>query len=388
MTESVTAPVAPIDQASAAAGRAAGAPALVLSSLVRRFGTAEPVVRGVDLTVADGEFFSLIGPSGCGKTTTLRMIAGLEDVTSGRIDVRGQDVTALPAYKRPVHTVFQQYALFPHLTVSENVAFGLKERRIPKATVRERVSRMLELVELSGRGEARPRELSGGMQQRVALARALVLDPQVLLLDEPLGALDLRLRRQMQLLLKTVQREVGITFVYVTHDQEEAFSMSDRVGIMSAGELVQVDTPRAVYERPATRFVADFVGAPNLIPARVESVGTDGTCSVTVAGSSRAITVGAVAGLQPGSRAGIVLRPEAAVLSLPGEGSDGPALDGQVEDVSYRGPQTSVSVRCRLDGESVPVTVLSASQTVPPALAPGAAVRVGFRERDLWALRP
>jgi spermidine/putrescine transport system ATP-binding protein len=355
-------------------------PALVLRSLVRQFGAAEPVVRGVDLVVPDGEFFSLIGPSGCGKTTTLRMIAGLEDVTSGTIEVHGIDVTQMPAYKRPVHTVFQNYALFPHLSVVENVGFGLKDGM-------HRVSEMLELVELTGREQARPRELSGGMQQRVALARALVLDPQVLLLDEPLGALDLRLRRQMQLLLKTVQREVGITFVYVTHDQEEAFSMSDRVAIMSGGELVQVASPRQVYERPATRFVADFVGASNQLPGRVIAVKDDGyEVELTGLGSLR---VAGVPGLTPGTEVAAVLRPEAAALSTgllsTGTATDDVMLDGVVGDVSFRGPQTSVLVDC-VAGPAI--TVLAASQSVAADLAPGMPVQVRVCARDLWVIQP
>jgi spermidine/putrescine transport system ATP-binding protein len=361
---------------------AATSPALVLRSLVRQFGSAEPVVRGVDLVVPDGEFFSLIGPSGCGKTTTLRMIAGLEDVTSGTIEVHGIDVTQMPAYKRPVHTVFQNYALFPHLSVVENVGFGLRERHQPKDVVRRRVREMLELVELTGREQARPRELSGGMQQRVALARALVLDPQVLLLDEPLGALDLRLRRQMQLLLKTVQREVGITFVYVTHDQEEAFSMSDRVAIMSGGELVQVASPRQVYERPATRFVADFVGASNQLPGRVIAAKDDGY-EVELAGLG-SLQVPGVAGLTPGTEVAAVLRPEAAALST-GTANDDLVLDGVVGDVSFRGPQTSVLVNC---AAGPAITVLAASQSVPPGLAPGSPVQIQVCARDLWVIRP
>ena len=233
-------------------------------------------VRGIDLAIADGEFFSLLGPSGCGKTTTLRLISGLEEPTVGRVEVHGRDMTRVPPHRRPVTTVFQNYALFPHLNVFENVAFGLRERRVARAELRSRVARLLELVDLSGRDTARPRELSGGQQQRVALARSLVLNPEVLLLDEPLGALDLKLRKQLQGLLKSVQREVGITFVYVTHDQEEAFSMSDRVAVMNLGRVEQIGGPREVYARPSTLFVAQFVGASNHFPARVVEVLADG----------------------------------------------------------------------------------------------------------------
>ena len=218
----------------------------------------------------------MIGPSGCGKTTTLRMIAGLVEPSEGRIEVHGRDVTGLRPHKRPVNTVFQQYALFPHLNVFENVAFGLRERKVAGAEVSRRVGEMLELVGLTGRERSRPSQLSGGQQQRVALARSLVLRPEVLLLDEPLGALDLKLRKQLQLQLKRIQHEVGITFVYVTHDQEEAFFMSDRVAIMRDGRIEQLGTPRQVYERPASEFVAEFVGASNRIPATMVAVSDDG----------------------------------------------------------------------------------------------------------------
>src|SRR5205814_230620 len=207
------------------------------------------------------EFFSLLGPSGCGKTTTLRMIGGFEEPTAGTIRLGGQDVTTLPAYRRNVNTVFQSYALFPHLTVHENVAFGLRRRKVQGRDVDRRVAEMLELVDLPGFEQRRPGQLSGGQQQRVALARALVNRPQVLLLDEPLGALDLKLRKQMQLELKRIQHEVGITFLYVTHDQEEAMTMSNRIAVMRHGRIEQIGAPQDVYERPATEFVAGFLGA-------------------------------------------------------------------------------------------------------------------------------
>ena len=235
-----------------AGGAGASGPAVRLISLRRTYGDVQ-AVDGIDVEIGDGEFFSLIGPSGCGKTTTLRMIAGLVEPSEGRIEVHGRDVTALRPHRRPVNTVFQQYALFPHLNVFENVAFGLRERRAGGAEITTRVSEMLELVGLTGRERNRPSQLSGGQQQRVALARSLVLRPEVLLLDEPLGALDLKLRKQLQLQLKRIQHEVGITFVYVTHDQEEAFFMSDRVAIMRDGRIEQLGTPRDVYQRPATR---------------------------------------------------------------------------------------------------------------------------------------
>ncbi len=231
-------------------------------------------VDHIDLEVHDGEFFSLLGPSGCGKTTTLRMIGGFEQPTSGMIELQGTDVTWLPPYKRHVNTVFQNYALFPHLTIYENVAFGLRRSRVKDAEVRKRVTDMLELVELPGFERRKPSQISGGQAQRVALARALINRPAVLLLDEPLGALDLKLRKQMQVELKRIQQEVGITFIYVTHDQEEAMTMSDRIAVMNRGKYEQLGDPETLYERPATRFVAGFLGVSNLLGGKCE--GADG----------------------------------------------------------------------------------------------------------------
>jgi spermidine/putrescine transport system ATP-binding protein len=224
-------------------------------------------VDHVDLEVQDGEFFSLLGPSGCGKTTTLRMIGGFEPPTSGTIELQGRDVTWLPPYQRNVNTVFQNYALFPHLTIYENVAFGLRRKKVATADIKTRVSEMLDLVELEGFEHRRPNQISGGQAQRVALARALVNRPAVLLLDEPLGALDLKLRKQMQVELKRIQQEVGITFIYVTHDQEEAMTMSDRIAVMNKGRYEQLGDPEVLYEKPQTRFVAGFLGVSNLLPA-------------------------------------------------------------------------------------------------------------------------
>jgi spermidine/putrescine transport system ATP-binding protein len=222
-------------------------------------------VDNMSLDIGDGEFFSLLGPSGCGKTTTLRMIAGFEQPTEGQVYIQGQAMAGIPAYRRPVNTVFQSYALFPHMSVEENVSFGLEMKKVPKAERGRRVDEVLELVQLPGMGERRPSQLSGGQQQRVALARALVNRPSVLLLDEPLGALDLKLRKAMQLELKRIQAEVGITFIYVTHDQEEALTMSDRIAVMNEGLVQQVGEPKAIYEHPANRFVADFIGETNFI---------------------------------------------------------------------------------------------------------------------------
>ena len=243
-------------------------PAVELQRITKRFGDVV-AVDNVDLSIADGEFFALLGPSGCGKTTTLRLIAGLEFPTEGSLSIFGQEVGTLTPNKRPVNTVFQNYALFPHLSVLENVGFGLKMQGVDKNTTRRRSMEMIELVQLEGLAERKPSQMSGGQQQRVALARALVNQPKVLLLDEPLGALDLKLRQEMQLELKKLQRDVGISFVFVTHDQEEALTMSDRIAVMNEGELLQVATPEEIYERPTNRFVADFIGQTNLLEGTI-----------------------------------------------------------------------------------------------------------------------
>ncbi|MER5181214.1 ABC transporter ATP-binding protein [Streptomyces sp. NPDC002896] len=255
--------------------------AIRLQGLSKTYGRTE-AVAGVDLEIADGEFFSMLGPSGSGKTTVLRMIAGFEAPTSGTVELAGRDVTRLAPFERDVHTVFQDYALFPHMTVEQNVAYALKVRRVPRAERRERARQALARVRLEGFGARRPSQLSGGQRQRVALARALVGRPRVLLLDEPLGALDLKLREQMQIELKAIQREVGLTFVFVTHDQDEALTMSDRIAVFHQGRIEQTGTPAEIYERPATPFVAGFVGTSNLLEgeAAEQVVGSPGTYSI------------------------------------------------------------------------------------------------------------
>ena len=245
--------------------------AVELLGVTRQFGDVV-AVDALDLEVHDGEFLSLLGPSGCGKTTTLRLIAGFERPDAGEVRIAGKDVARLPPYRRPVNTVFQSYALFPHLSVLDNVAYGLKQRHVPRADRRARARELLELVRLPGVEHRRPRELSGGQQQRVALARALVLEPKVLLLDEPLGALDLKVRKELQIELKRIQLSVGITFVYVTHDQEEALAMSDRVAVMSGGRIEQLGRPQEIYDEPATPFVAGFIGETNFIESRGRTV--------------------------------------------------------------------------------------------------------------------
>src|SRR5580700_11858554 len=276
-----------------------------LVSLTKRF--TEIAVDNIDLQIASGEFFSLLGPSGCGKTTTLRLIAGFEEPTGGKILLDDVDVSAVPPHKRNVNTVFQSYALFPFLTVYDNVAFGLRNKRLSKSELDSRVYAALELVKLSQFAKRRPGQLSGGQQQRVALARALVLQPSVLLLDEPLGALDAKLRRSLKVELKALQEQVGITFLYVTHDQEEALTMSDRLAVMRDGKIVQIGVPSEVYEEPADTYVADFLGVSNLMPVDVVSRGVGGQCDVRLGESVLTAEHG---GQDAPDRAHAVIRPE------------------------------------------------------------------------------
>ncbi len=310
-----------------------------LVNVTKKFGDAI-AVDAITLDVSDGEFFTLLGPSGCGKTTTLRMIGGFEQPTSGLIELKGVDVTFLPAYERDVNTVFQSYALFPHLTIYENVAFGLRRSGIKGDELKRRVGEAMELVQLVGYEKRVPAQLSGGQAQRVALARALVNEPAVLLLDEPLGALDLKLRKQMGIELKRIQREVGITFIYVTHDQEEAMTMSDRIAVMNKGRYEQLAGPETLYERPSTRFVAGFVGASNLLEGKIGSDGEDWTVTLPSGAVVRAPkSLGDI-----GSNGAIGVRPEKLTLLEPGQQSKGNALEGTVVDTSYLGVITQYVV--------------------------------------------
>ncbi len=305
---------------------------LRLRALSKSFGDVE-AVRGIDLSVPRGEFLTLLGPSGCGKTTTLRMVAGFEDPTSGTIFLHGNDITNEPPNVRPINTVFQHYALFPHLSVEENVAFGLRMRGVGAAERRQRVAEALRAVALSGFERRRPRQLSGGEQQRVALARALVNRPEILLLDEPLGALDLKLRRQMQLELRALHREVGISFLYVTHDQEEALAMSDRVAVMNAGRIEQIGSPREIYEQPASRFVADFIGETNLLEGRV--VGVDGERIQVGLGPH---TLHALAERCPiGTQVALSIRPERWALAKGTPRGEMNRFSGRVRESVYAG---------------------------------------------------
>jgi spermidine/putrescine transport system ATP-binding protein len=328
-------------------------------------------VDNLDLQLAQGEFFTLLGPSGCGKTTTLRMIAGFERPTSGEVRIEGEDVAQLPPHKRPTNTVFQSYALFPHLSVEDNVAFGLKRKKVDKEEIKRRVAAELDRVGLASEGKRRPSMLSGGMQQRVALARALVNLPKVLLLDEPLGALDLKLRKELQVELKRIQRDVGITFVYVTHDQEEALTMSDRIAVMNRGRVEQIAAPEEVYDRPATTFVAGFIGVSNLMPATVT-----GSREVKLdQGQTISTETG---GFSPGERCHAVVRPEKLRVELGenGQGRDQARVEGLVASSLYLGTATQIAVDL---GEGTRMTVLvpNADEAERQRL-PGGGARVGL----------
>lgn len=321
--------------------------AVELRNVVKRYGSVL-AVNDINLQVRDGEFFSLLGPSGCGKTTTLRLIAGFESPTAGRVSIGGQVQGHLPPYQRPVNTVFQHYALFPHMTVYDNVAFGLEMQGAKRAEVRSQVEEILELVHLPGMQKRRPGQLSGGQQQRVALARALVNHPKVLLLDEPLGALDLKLRKAMQVELKSLQEKVGITFIYVTHDQEEALTMSDRIAVMNRGRILQIGSPLEIYEHPTNRFVADFIGETNFIPGTLKSIAPD--VRLQLDGGVELPAGWAEEGLQPGGRALLSIRPEKIHLSREDPPSSPPDdrllahVAGEIVELVYMGTDTRYTV--------------------------------------------
>lgn len=320
--------------------------AIELDDIVKSFGDVNAVDH-VSMQIRDGEFFSMLGPSGCGKTTTLRMIAGFEFPTSGRLKIHGKEMGNTPPYRRPVNTVFQSYALFPHMTVAQNVAFGLEMKRVPKEQIKERVQKALELVRLPTFGDRYPRQMSGGQQQRVALARALVNEPEVLLLDEPLGALDQKLRKEMQFELKRIQEELGITFIFVTHDQEEALTMSDRIAVMNMGHVLQIGTPTEIYERPNCQFVADFIGESNFIEGTVRAnTGQYATIETSDGLEMQGYTEQPIS---VGTSVVLSLRPEKARLStVNGNGSETRETNkfpAQVERVSYIGSDTRIIVR-------------------------------------------
>jgi spermidine/putrescine transport system ATP-binding protein len=349
-----------------------------LEELVKTFGPDVVAVDGIDLNMPPGEFFTMVGPSGCGKTTTLRMIAGFERPTSGRILLDGEDVAQTPPHRRNVNTVFQSYALFPHLNVADNVAFGLKYKKVTKEERAKAVAEALSLVQLTGFEKRKPGQLSGGQQQRVALARALVLRPRVLLLDEPLGALDARLRKDLQVELKTLQETLGITFVFVTHDQEEALTMSDRVAVMNGGRVEQSGPPQVMYEEPATLFVADFLGVSNLVPA--EASGKDGVmCMLKVGDVPLRAQQGAV-----DARGSVkaMIRPERVRIEDQGTGGEN-RLPGLVEHVVFLG--SFREVRVRLLGGAL-VTAVQPNDGTESVHEQGSAVAVHLPPESLRVL--
>jgi spermidine/putrescine ABC transporter ATP-binding subunit len=361
----------------------AGAADVKLEGVTKRFG-AVTAVHAVSLEVERGEILALLGPSGCGKTTTLRVIAGFEDPDAGTVHIRGQVVNDIPTYRRNLGMVFQHYALFPHMTVLENIAFGLRMRRVPRDEIAGRVGEAMALVRLSGLADRYPAQLSGGQQQRVALARAIVTKPAVLLLDEPLGALDKKLREQMQVEIKQLQREVGITTIFVTHDQEEALTLADRIAVMERGDIIQVGTPTEIYERPRSRFVSDFIGISNFLPGRILARHA-GELAVEVEGGLR-LRAPAADDLAVGEAVELAIRPEKLRLGLAPVAA-GNALPGRIENLVYLGAITYYYVR--VDGE-VRLVVLEQNQTPTPARPAyplGQAVHVGWELESTLVLR-
>lgn len=337
----------------------------------------------ISLTIKEGEFFTLLGPSGCGKTTTLRLVAGFESPTQGQIFVKGKLMNAFPPYLRPVNTVFQRYALFPHLTVAQNVAFGLVSKKIPKNEQKRMVAEMLQLVQLPDVENRKPAHLSGGQQQRVALARALVNQPEVLLLDEPLSSLDLKLRKQMQLELKRLQAKTGITFVYVTHDQEEALTMSDRIAVMSQGSVLQIGSPREIYEKPKNEFVASFIGESNFLQGRVENTANN---LIDIRLWNDQVIHLPVNGIRPsaGQLAKLAIRPEK--MQLSSNGSLSPKLDvemsGTIAETVYAGENTQYLVVLN-SGEQLKIHVINADGMENGELLRGDAVHIRCASCDL-----
>ena len=332
-------------------------------------------VDNIDLEIADGEFFAMLGPSGCGKTTTLRMIAGLEFPTQGSLKIFGEEVGTLPPNERPVNTVFQNYALFPHLNVLQNVGFGMKMQGVARAEINQRANEAIELVQLAGMTKRKPNQLSGGQQQRVALARALVNRPKVLLLDEPLGALDLKLRQEMQGELKTLQQELGVSFVFVTHDQEEALAMSDRIAVMHNGRLLQVGGGEDLYDRPVNRFVADFIGQTNLIDGTVK----DAMTLVLANGTS----VPVQRELPAGTKAALSVRPESISIGTRGDvptAVDATSLDGVVSEVNYLGHSHVYTI----DVDWMPLEVRTNATPASVVYEPGSEVSIWWDRRSDW----
>ena len=338
-------------------------------------------VEHADFGIRQGEFFAMLGPSGCGKTTTLKMIAGFEQPTSGKVLLNGADVSRVPPYKRNVNTVFQQYALFPHMTVADNVRFGPKSKKVPKSEYEPNVAQMLEVVRLGEFADRRPSQLSGGQQQRVALARALVNFPSALLLDEPLAALDLKLREAMQFELKRIQREVGITFVFVTHDQGEALTMSDRIAVMSEGRVEQIGTPQEIYNSPASLFVAGFIGSANLLPGEV--VGTDGADTVVALTAGHTVRARTDVERPAGTPVSVMLRPERLTASATAR-DDGRSIEGTVADVVFQGATARIVVHLKDESEVI-ASVVTGSDL--PFLMPGNTVHLTWDPGSAFLLQ-
>lgn len=330
-------------------------------------------IDNVSMDIGHGEFFSLLGASGCGKTTLLRMLAGFENPTNGEIYIDGQPVSEVPPHMRPVNMVFQSYAIFPHLNVRDNIAYGLRKQKLPKAKRYEMVDEMLELIKLPGYGDRKANELSGGQRQRIALARALILRPKVLLLDEPLGALDKKLREQMQLELRALQRTVGITFVFVTHDQEEALTLSDRIAVMAEGRVLQLDTPNGLYERPRSREVASFIGTMNFFDGRVENINGD-MIDVSTEGLGRLSLRNTEAGFDMGDKVQVAIRPEKLELSEEAPDTADGQIMGQLENSAYLGERSHFYVR--LNG--LDRTIAVSAQNKAPAFS------VSDQNKPVW----
>lgn len=368
--------------------------AVEIKNVIKEFNSGGSTVRAVDdvsVQIADGEFFALLGPSGCGKTTTLRMIAGFEKPTSGNILIHGKAMEHIPAYHRPVNTVFQDYALFPHMTVIQNIMFGLQMEGVDKKEARKRADEALEMVRLPDVGKRKPTQLSGGQQQRIALARALVKRPAVLLLDEPLGALDLKLRKNMQYELKAMQRDIGITFIYVTHDQEEAITMADRIAVMSDGKMLQVGTPKAIYERPNTHFVADFIGETNFVPAKLESRGdggfgtvrlSDGTSLSAELSDALQVSTGDVTLAIRPERVGIAPSDKQLSFESPDEMT---ILNATLVENQYIGTDTRFTVRIAGDVDLV-ARIQNVDYASTPQMETGQAIKVFWHKSSTTVL--
>ncbi len=343
-----------------------------IQKISKHFGDVR-AVDDVSIDIRRGEFFALLGPSGCGKTTLLRMLAGFEIPTKGEMFIDGQPISGIPPHERPVNMVFQSYAIFPHLSVRQNIAFGLRKDKLSKLEMNTMVDEALEMIAMPGYGERGADELSGGQRQRVALARALIKKPKVLLLDEPLGALDKKLREQMQLELRDLQREVGITFVFVTHDQEEALTMSDRIAVMNAGEALEIDEPAALYERPKTPFCADFLGTMNFFKGRVSTIG-NGQAAIDTEDMGQIISKGPNMDFTSGDEVIVAIRPENVQISMD-KPADGTTVQGRVRASAFLGDRAHVYIN--VDGRADPI--LSAMQNMG-----GVASRIGKGDQDIW----